>query len=194
MIRHTFVTFTVNQSHGGHLDNLSIYDIIDSIYHDIRIGEMARVIKVSFITGVILYIASVFLFAIPPSEPINAEDLVDQFSAGTSVQQQEINKFCRGKIVFASGRVSDVKERFFLDEHSGEQAETHYYVVITGLQKTPKGAIYNVIFWYKNLEDVKDFYKGQKIEKKGKLSKIFKEGVGGVWITVRLYAEGNAAK
>jgi len=155
---------------------------------------MKRVIKVSFITGAILCAAPVFLFAISPSEPINVEELVDQFKAGTSIQQQELNKFYKDKAVFVSGTISDVKERSFLDESSGEQDETRYYTAITDLQNTLKGAIYNVIFCYKNAESVKDICKGQKIEKNGKLLNIFKEGVGGDWITVRLYAEGSVVK
>jgi len=150
--------------------------------------------KVSFITGVFLFITPVFLFANSSSEAIRVEELVNRFNAATDVQEKELNKRLRGAMIAATGIISNVEERSFLDEARGEEARVHYYAAITELQKASQGAVYNVIFCYEDMDDVEHICKGQRVEETGKLIRICKEGVEGVWISVWLYMESGSVK
>jgi len=153
-----------------------------------------RVIKGSFITGVFLFIAPVFLFANSASEAINAEKLVNRFNVSTDVQKKQLNKLLRGGRVIATGVISNVEERSFLDEARGGELRVHYYTAITELQEASQGANYSVVFCYEDVDDVEQIRKGQRIEETGKLIRISNEGVEGVWISVWLYMESSYVK
>jgi len=113
----------------------------------------------------------------------SVESLVDKFMSLTEVQQKSYAERIEGSIiVYGSGRIEDVTDSSWLDIY--EEAEGYYRVIIEP-QETSKGNLYDIIFCFKDLDEVKNFNKGDRIRKVGKLLKITNwRGWVSVWILV----------
>jgi len=114
---------------------------------------------------------------------VSVEVLVDDFMSHTEVQQEAYAKKIEGSItVYGSGEIEDVTYPSWLDIY--EEAKGYYRVVIKP-QETSNGNLYDIVFCFKDLDKIKDFDKGDKIRKAGKLLKITNWGWGvSVWILV----------
>lgn len=130
-----------------------------------------------FITGAV--------YSFSYCEELEMGQLVDQFKQATDVQRGELRDSCNGKEILGYGTVENVREYNTFDEVN--DIERNYYEIITGLQKTPKGNPYKVIFLYKNLDKIKDIDKGQTIERRAGILRVIDDRL---WISVWLY-EGD---
>jgi hypothetical protein len=113
------------------------------------------------------------------AESIN--ELVDQFKQTTDVKRPQIMNDFFGRTLQADATVVNVEEYNFFNEKKDEVYK--YYRIITEEQKTPNGTPYQVIFLSKDLNNIKDFKKGQSITKEGKIINIIDERLDiSVWL------------
>ncbi|MGB2705561.1 MAG: hypothetical protein WBC74_01705 [Candidatus Omnitrophota bacterium] len=128
---------------------------------------------------------SFIVFCIPSHcESMSANTLVDRFYEATEVQRDEVRKLYIGENIIAGGIVSNVEDsRFF---NTKDRVRENYFTVKTEVQNTGEGNPYQVVFFYKNADDVKNLNKGEGIEKYGRLLKIVDRGL---WIYLWIEVE-----
>lgn len=115
---------------------------------------------------------------------MSANTLVDRFYEATEVQRDEVRKLYIGENIIAGGIVSNVEDsRFF---NTKDRVRENYFTVKTEVQNTGEGNPYQVVFFYKNADDVKNLNKGEGIEKYGRLLKIVDRGL---WIYLWIEVE-----
>ena len=132
--------------------------------------------KIVLIAMVVLLTASYSYCA-----QISIGELVDQYQHATDVQKRDLEKNFLGKQITGSGTIDNVSEYNFFDINTdtGEK----YFRVITRQQETAGKTPYQIIFMYKDSSKVKDFSRGEAMEKEGTLINIVDERLQiAVWI------------
>lgn len=127
--------------------------------------------------------ATVFLSitCVSHCEDINIGDLVDQYKHATDLQKQELEKNFTGKRISGSGTIDNVGEYDFFDITTDTGGK--YYKVLAQQQETANKVPYQIVFLFKDKDRVKDYNKGQRIEKEGSIMKIIDERLQiAVWI------------
>lgn len=115
------------------------------------------------------------------SAAIDVGDLVDSFQKATDLQRDQILGDNLGKEISAGGTVSNVGEYDFFETLNDIKGT--YYQVSTEQQKTKNNTPYQVMFLFKDKEEVKNIDKGQLIRKDGKIIRIDDERLQiTVWI------------
>jgi len=116
--------------------------------------------------------------------PISAEALVDRFYEATEVQRDEIRKLYIGENIVSGGVVGNVEDsRFF---NTKDEVRERYFTIKTEVQDTPRGNPYQVIFFCKDANKVKNLNREERIEKRGRLLKIVDRGL---WIYLWIEVE-----
>ena len=136
--------------------------------------------KIRIIVGALLFLAA--LFTSSYSWAIAVSDLVDEFVAATDVQRDSMIIKYTDEKASATGVVENVKDFNTFNEKIDKGA-LYYQVVLAG-QKTALGNAYQVSFFYKTADEVKNIAKTQQMTEKGAILKIVDERL---WISVWLY-------
>lgn len=131
-----------------------------------------------------ILLCSVMFCVLGHCESISAEALVDRFYKATELQRDEIRKLYIGENITSGGVVVNVEEsRFFNTE---DKVREGYFTVNTEVQNTLLGNPYQVIFFYRDADKVKNLDRGNRIEESGELLKIVDRGL---WIYLWIEAE-----
>lgn len=133
----------------------------------------------------IIILSMVLIMSMPyVCEAIDVEELVDQYGKLTDLQKTDyVNKYKNEPVSF-SAVVSDVKPSDTFDERT--DTSQHYYKILTDVRTTKAGNPYDVVVFYKDVNNVKDINKGQKIEKEGRLLTIIDQRLD---LSIWLYEE-----
>lgn len=108
-------------------------------------------------------------------------ELADQYKQATDLKRIEIQNEYFAKTMSVSGIVANVEEYNYFNEK--KDLVKKYYRVTTDEQKTANNTPYQVIFLSPDVNSVKDYKKGQPIEKSGKIIKILDERLQiSIWI------------
>ncbi len=97
-------------------------------------------------------------------------ELVDNFQKATDLQRIQIVKDNLNKEISCQGTVVNVGEYDFFDVTN--DIKGIYYQVTAEQQKTKNNVPYQLIFLFKDRDEVKDIEKGQNIEMSGKIIRI----------------------
>ncbi|MCK9604554.1 MAG: hypothetical protein M0R66_09370 [Candidatus Omnitrophica bacterium] len=106
-------------------------------------------------------------------QAIDIAKLVDDFQNATDLQKGQILKDNLGKDISAGGMISNAGEYDFFD--TANDFKGTYYQVMTEQQKTNKNTPYQLIFLFKDKDEVQDMNKGTKIQKDGQIIRILDE-------------------
>jgi len=140
-----------------------------------------RILKSILLSPIILFF---ILLSFKSNAATSVESLVDKFVSLTEIQQKSYAEKIEGSItVYGSGEIEDVAYPSWLDIY--KEAKGYYRVVIKP-QETSNGNLYDIVFLFKDLDKIKDFNKGDKIRKAGKLLKIINWGM---WVSVWILVE-----
>ena len=136
--------------------------------------------RIRVVVGTLLFL--IVVFASSYGWAIAVSDLVDEFIAATDVQRDKmITKYIDEK-ASATGVVENVKDFSTFNEKIDKGAL--YYQVVLTPQKTALGNAYQVSFFYKTADEVKNIAKTQQMTEKGAILKIVDERL---WISIWLY-------
>jgi len=136
-------------------------------------------IKIYKIVSIIIIALAACSFAY--CETVTMEELVDQYSHATDIQKAELEKHFMGSKIAGSGTVENVGEYDFFDVTNDTGGK--YYKVLALQQETLNKVPYQIIFLYKDKDNVKDISRGQKIEKEANIVKILDERLQiSVWL------------
>lgn len=125
-------------------------------------------------------------------EPVNAATIVEEYYNATDLQRAGMLERHKNDALAASGIVEDVKEDETFDVTN--DIRRRYYKVITEVQKGPQEKQYRVILIYKNIADVKNIVKGQKIAVEGRLLRLVDEGLYlSIWLSEENLSPEEAA-
>jgi hypothetical protein len=140
-------------------------------------------------SGLILTVLILTAASLAYCGDINIGELVDQYKHATDVQRTELEKNFLNKKMTASGMIENVGEYNFFDINT--DAGENYYKVITRQQETVGKTPYQVLFIYKNKDEIKDMGRGEQIEKEGTIINIVDERLQ---ISVWLYEDELTSK
>lgn len=138
----------------------------------LRINKYIPVIFISFFTFI----------SLSYGQEIKILDLINRIKQSTEVQRIEIVKQYKGKNISASGVVSDVRPYNAFEEITDKNLA--YYQILTEVQDTPQGYPYQVVFFSKDKDMVDGISKGQSLDLKGSILKIFDTRL---WIEIWIY-------
>jgi hypothetical protein len=99
--------------------------------------------------------------------------IVDKFQKATDLQRDQMLKDLLSTDISAEGTVANVSVYDFFDIVN--DIKGMYYQVATEVQKSKNNTPYQVVFLFKDKEKVKNFDKGQRIQKDGKIIRILDE-------------------
>jgi len=136
--------------------------------------------KIRVIIGSLLFLTTVF--ASSCSWAITVSDLVDKFVTATDLQRDKMIAECANEKISYKGVVENVKEYGTFDEKVDKGGR--YYQVVMEAQKTGANNSYQVSFFYKAADAVKDITRAQEMTANGTVIKIIDERL---WISVWIY-------
>ncbi|MDD5166001.1 MAG: hypothetical protein PHQ57_01265 [Candidatus Omnitrophica bacterium] len=135
------------------------------------------------LTGIVI-LSLVLIFGVCSlayCQAIDIAKLVDDFQSATDLQKDQILKDNLGGNISASGIISNAGEYDFFD--TANDFKGTYYQVLTEQQKTNKNTPYQLIFLFKDKNEVQDMNKGTKIQKDGQIIRILDERLQiSVWL------------
>jgi len=116
------------------------------------------------------------------ADPVKVETIVEDYYKATDLQREGIFARYKTDTIIASGIVEDVKEDATFDVVN--DVRRRYYKVITETLKDPQENHYRIVLVYKDLANVKNMAKGQKIAMEGRLLRLVDEGLFlSVWLS-----------